>query len=173
MLSLNISRQYLQYFLIFPWQEGLTLHLNCLPLKMILLKLFSPRCAFLSKNIDSVLYLCENLCCGYSLEALQWGTFNEYPQHMFSYRNKYICVATPGDMRHIIIYGYPSYLQSCDIPFSEKYEKNITNLLTSILFSHQHAKGEIGSMIGNNDFHCRTTVRVHLFYLYCCQNMHF
>ena len=27
-------------------------------------------------------------CCGYSLEVPQWGTSNEYPQHMFSWRNK-------------------------------------------------------------------------------------
>ena len=36
------------------------------------------------------LFLYENICCGYSLEVPQWGTSNEYPQHMFSYRNKKI-----------------------------------------------------------------------------------
>ena len=30
----------------------------------------------------------ENICCGYSLEVPQNGTSNEYPQHMFSCRNK-------------------------------------------------------------------------------------
>ena len=30
----------------------------------------------------------ENICCGYSLEAPRGGTSNEYPQHMFSLRNK-------------------------------------------------------------------------------------
>ena len=38
----------------------------------------------------------ENMCCGYSIEAPQRytlkvpqrGAFNEYPQHMFSCRNK-------------------------------------------------------------------------------------
>ena len=34
------------------------------------------------------LFLDENVCCGYSLEAPCWGTSNEYPQHMFSSRNK-------------------------------------------------------------------------------------
>ena len=29
-----------------------------------------------------------NICCGYSLEVPQGGTFNEYPQHMFLQRNK-------------------------------------------------------------------------------------
>ena len=30
----------------------------------------------------------ENICCGYSLEAPRRGASNEYPQHMFSWRNK-------------------------------------------------------------------------------------
>ena len=34
------------------------------------------------------LLLDENICCGYSLEAPRRGTSNEYPQHMFSSRNK-------------------------------------------------------------------------------------
>ena len=27
-------------------------------------------------------------CCGYSLEVTQWDASNEYPQHMFSWKNK-------------------------------------------------------------------------------------
>ena len=34
------------------------------------------------------LFLDENICCGYSLEAPPRGTSNEYPQHMFSLRSK-------------------------------------------------------------------------------------
>ena len=34
------------------------------------------------------LFLHENICCGYSLEAPRQGASNEYPQHMFSWRNK-------------------------------------------------------------------------------------
>ena len=34
------------------------------------------------------LFLHENICCGYSLEVPQWGTSNEYPQHMFSWGKK-------------------------------------------------------------------------------------
>ena len=30
----------------------------------------------------------SNICCGYSLEVPPWGTSNEYPQHMFLWRNK-------------------------------------------------------------------------------------
>ena len=30
----------------------------------------------------------ENIYCGYSLEVPHWGTSNEYPQYMFSWRNK-------------------------------------------------------------------------------------
>ena len=33
-------------------------------------------------------FLHENICCWYSLEAHPRGASNEYPQHMFSWRNK-------------------------------------------------------------------------------------
>ena len=36
----------------------------------------------------SFLFLHENICCGYLLEVPQRGASNEYPQHMFSWRNK-------------------------------------------------------------------------------------
>ena len=39
-------------------------------------------------HIIFFLFLHKNICCGYSLEAPHWGTSNEYPQHMFSWRNK-------------------------------------------------------------------------------------
>ena len=35
-----------------------------------------------------LLFLDENICCGYSLEAPRQGASNEYPQHMLSLRNK-------------------------------------------------------------------------------------
>ena len=34
------------------------------------------------------LFLHENICFGYSLEAPLRGASNEYQQHMFSWRNK-------------------------------------------------------------------------------------
>ena len=34
------------------------------------------------------LFLHENICCGYSLEAPRRGASNDHPQHMFSWRNK-------------------------------------------------------------------------------------
>ena len=34
------------------------------------------------------LFLHENVCCGYSLEAPTRGASNEYPQHFFPWRNK-------------------------------------------------------------------------------------
>ena len=45
------------------------------------------------KKIDKIaliffLFLHENICCGYSLEVPCRGASNEYPQHMFSWRNK-------------------------------------------------------------------------------------
>ena len=30
----------------------------------------------------------ENICCGYTLEVPKQGASNEYPQHIFSCRNK-------------------------------------------------------------------------------------
>ena len=39
-------------------------------------------------HIIFFLFLDENICCWYSLEAPRRGTSNEYPQHMFSLRNK-------------------------------------------------------------------------------------
>ena len=38
----------------------------------------------------SFLFLNKNICCGYSLEAPWRGASNEYPQYMFSSRNKEI-----------------------------------------------------------------------------------
>ena len=35
------------------------------------------------------LVLHKNICCGYSSEAPWEGASNEYPQHMFLWRNKY------------------------------------------------------------------------------------
>ena len=44
---------------------------------------------FFNKKVLIVfLFLHENICCGYSLEVPQRGTSNEYPQQMFSWRNK-------------------------------------------------------------------------------------
>ena len=34
------------------------------------------------------LFLNEYIWCGYSLEAPHWGASNEYPQYMFSWKNK-------------------------------------------------------------------------------------
>ena len=34
------------------------------------------------------LFLHKNICYGYSLEGPQRGASNEYPQHMFLWRNK-------------------------------------------------------------------------------------
>ena len=34
------------------------------------------------------LFLDKYICCGYSLEAPRGGASNEYPQHMYSSRNK-------------------------------------------------------------------------------------
>ena len=43
---------------------------------------------FNQKVMIFFLFLHKNICCGYSLEAHWRGASNEYPQHMFSWRNK-------------------------------------------------------------------------------------
>ena len=43
---------------------------------------------FIRKMLISFLFLDENICCGYSLEAPRRGASNEYTQHMFSSINK-------------------------------------------------------------------------------------
>ena len=46
---------------------------------------------FQSKHINIFLFLKKkknNICCGYSLDLPHQGASNEYPQHIFSWRNK-------------------------------------------------------------------------------------
>ena len=47
-----------------------------------------PSKIYLPENWHFFLFLEENICFGYSLEAPHRGTSNEYPQHMFSSRIK-------------------------------------------------------------------------------------
>ena len=54
----------------------------------------SDKTQFQTKNVFIFfLFLNENICCGYSIEVPHRGTSNEYPQHMFSLRNKKNCEA--------------------------------------------------------------------------------
>ena len=43
---------------------------------------------FFSPKVLIFSYLQENTCCGFSSEVPHRGASNEYPQHMFSWRNK-------------------------------------------------------------------------------------
>ena len=43
---------------------------------------------FNQKVLIFFLFLHKNICCGYSSEVPWRGTSNEYPQHMFLWRNK-------------------------------------------------------------------------------------
>ena len=61
----------------YTWQSGWTLS-----------SIATNKALFIRKMLISFLFLHENICCGYSLEAPRWGTSNEYPQHMFLERNK-------------------------------------------------------------------------------------
>ena len=49
---------------------------------------FAPAGAMTPSAEFLFLFLDENICCGHSLEAPRRGASNEYPQHMFSSRNK-------------------------------------------------------------------------------------
>ena len=42
------------------------------------------------KGLIFFLFLHDNICCGYSIEAPRHGASNKNPQHMFSCRNKKI-----------------------------------------------------------------------------------
>ena len=55
---------------------------------------------FIRKMLISFLFLDENICCGHSLEAPRRGASNEYPQHMFSSRNKNNNMWIPPFMSH-------------------------------------------------------------------------
>ena len=58
------------------------------------------------------LFLNENICCGYSLEAPRRGASNEYPQHMYSLRNKKNIMWIPP-----LICGYAETVQVPCISF--------------------------------------------------------
>ena len=44
--------------------------------------------AFSSKRFAISLFHHKNICCGHSLEVPHCDTSNEYPQHIFSWKNK-------------------------------------------------------------------------------------
>ena len=44
--------------------------------------------SFKRKVLRLFLFQIKNICSGYSLEAPRRGASNEYPQHIFSWRNK-------------------------------------------------------------------------------------
>ena len=53
-----------------------------------MVKIYLSNQNLLAPKLTFSLYIEENICCGYSLEVPHRGTSNEYPQHMFSSRNK-------------------------------------------------------------------------------------
>ena len=64
------------------------------------------------------LFLHENICYGYSLEAPRRGASNVYPQHMFFY----------GEIRKILS-GHPSYLSGAMNKYLEEVNISSTNRL--------------------------------------------
>ena len=55
----------------------------------------------------TLLFRDKNICCGYALEGPQRGASNEYPQHVFSSRNKKNIMRIPPP---ICSYEYPVIL---------------------------------------------------------------
>ena len=78
------------------------------------------------------LFLHENVCFGYSLEAPPWGASNEYSQHTFS--------CFHGNIREILS-GYPSYWSGAMNKYLEEgwikseyiFYKSITRVLQKVL----------------------------------------
>ena len=59
----------------------------------------------IQKVVILFLFLHENICCGYALEAPHWCASNEYPQHMFSWRKrKHIYLMPPHLSRPIVLF---------------------------------------------------------------------
>ena len=55
------------------------------------------------------LFVHENICCRYSLEAPRRGASNEYPQHMYSRRNKkyqYFSIEKKKGFEKLFFSGY-------------------------------------------------------------------
>ena len=63
-------------------------------------------------------YFSTKTCCGYSLEVPCWGAYNEYPQHIFLWKNK-------KNIKWIWSYGLRG--------FSGKIEKYIINFSSAEL----------------------------------------
>ena len=60
-----------------------------------------------------LLFLHENICCWFSFEAHCWDTWNEYPQHTFSWRNggwsggaKVLCILHHWGVQLILAYSW-------------------------------------------------------------------
>ena len=77
----------------------------CKPACKAILSVLQIRRVFDDNSMIIMSVLHKNICCGYSLELPRQGNSNEYPQHMFLWRNKQTCP--------LIITKYPSYLFFC------------------------------------------------------------
>ena len=73
------------FFLIPPWK-----HMLCVLIRnaSVICFLWVPTTYVFMVNKKKWKFLHEKICYGYSLEVPQWANSNEYPQHMFSWRNK-------------------------------------------------------------------------------------
>ena len=65
----------------------------------------------------------KDICCGYSLEAPRWGTSDEYPQHIFSRRNKKnIHLHTP------LIWSYAEVIKICSFKENLRFNRVHTQI---------------------------------------------
>ena len=70
----------------------------------------------------------ENICCMYSFEVSRRGAFNEYPQHMFSWR--YMKTSILFGWKQCLIWRYGSPLEN-----RQKHFNLVCSLFTEYLFT--------------------------------------
>ena len=82
----------------------------------------------------SFLFLDENICRGYSLEAPHRGASNEYPQHMFSSRNTEALLMSTHNIcfrREIrkILCGYPLLSVAMCLSYRAMFQETYLGIL--------------------------------------------
>ena len=79
---------------------------------------------FQSKSFYIFLILGKNVCCGYSLEAS-----NEYPQYMFSLRNKKLLTWYPLLSRTMTVHSKPTQKRNTTLQNGRTNENQYTDLV--------------------------------------------
>ena len=112
----NRSAHRLQYVVLWgtEWGKSTLRQVHPAKTQIILGSVTTNKALFFNqKLLIFFLFLHENICCGYSLEAPRQGTSNEYPQHMFSWRNIeniYMMTLLTGAIHILDVWSGPSVL---------------------------------------------------------------